>query len=221
MLHVENVSKSYGSHEVLRNISLNVAQGETVAIVGPNGAGKSTLLRLIAGQLELEEGTITIAGATPGSVEARRAVSFVSDNPVLYDDLSVKEHLEYIARMHDFEEWQPRAEQLIDLLGLSARQDDLPTRFSRGLRQKAALAIGLVRPLDLLLVDEPFVGLDSSGRSALIELLAATAADGATVIVSTHEHSFVQRSDRCIALRDGTIAASGVLTAEQVADATR
>ncbi len=221
MLHVENVSKSYGSHEVLRSISLEVAQGETVAIVGPNGAGKSTLLRLIAGQLELEEGTITIAGAAPGSVEARRAVSFVSDNPVLYDDLSVMEHLEYIARMHDFEEWQPRAEQLIDLLGLSARQDDLPTRFSRGLRQKAALAIGLVRPLDLLLVDEPFVGLDSSGRSALIELLAATAADGATVIVSTHEHSFVQRSDRCIALRDGTIAASGVLTAEQVADATR
>ncbi len=221
MLHVENVSKSYGSHEVLRSISLEVAQGETVAIVGPNGAGKSTLLRLIAGQLELEEGTITIAGAAPGSVEARRAVSFVSDNPVLYDDLSVMEHLEYIARMHDFEEWQPRAEQLVDLLGLSARQDDLPTRFSRGLRQKAALAIGLVRPLDLLLVDEPFVGLDSSGRSALIELLAATAADGATVIVSTHEHSFVQRSDRCIALRDGTIAASGVLTAEQVADATR
>ena len=157
MLHVENVSKSYGSHEVLRSISLEVAQGETVAIVGPNGAGKSTLLRLIAGQLELEEGTITIAGAAPGSVEARRAVSFVSDNPVLYDDLSVMEHLEYIARMHDFEEWQPRAEQLIDLLGLSARQDDLPTRFSRGLRQKAALAIGLVRPLDLLLVDEPFV----------------------------------------------------------------
>ncbi len=221
MLHVENVSKSYGSHEVLRNISLEVAQGETVAIVGPNGAGKSTLLRLIAGQLELEEGTITIAGSAPGSVQARRSVSFVSDNPVLYDDLSVIEHLEYIARMHDYEDWQPRAEQLIDLLGLCARQDDLPVRFSRGLRQKTALAIGLVRPLDLLLVDEPFVGLDQSGRSALIELLAATAADGATVIVSTHEHSFVQRSDRCIALRDGTIAANGVLTADQVADATR
>lgn len=221
MLHVENVSKSYGTHEVLRDISFDVAEGETVAVVGPNGAGKSTLLRLIAGQLELESGTITIAGAIPGSVEARRSVSFVSDNPVLYDDLSVAEHLEYIARMHDYEDWQPRSEQLIDLLGLAARRDDLPVRFSRGLRQKTALAIGLVRPLDLLLVDEPFVGLDAPGRSALIALLAATAADGATVIVSTHEHSFVQRSDRCIALRDGAIAANGVLTPEQVADATR
>jgi ABC-2 type transport system ATP-binding protein len=218
MLHVANVSKSYGSHEVLREISLDVAEGETIAIVGPNGAGKSTLLKLIAGQLELETGEITIAGAMPGSTEARRAVSFVSDNPVLYDDLSVIEHLEYIARMHDYEDWEPRAEQLIELLGLTARRDDLPARFSRGLRQKTSLAIGLVRPLDLLLVDEPFVGLDASGKKALLELLEATAADGATVVVSTHEHSFVDRSDRCIVLRDGEIAGSGVLSAAEVAE---
>ena len=152
MLLVENVSKSYGSHEVLRSISLTVTDGETVALVGPNGAGKSTLLRAIAGLLTFEEGTITIDEALPGSIEARRSISYVGDNPVLYDDLSVIEHLEYVARMHDYEDWEPRANQLIDLLGLEARRDDLPVTFSRGLRQKTALAIGLVRPLDILIV---------------------------------------------------------------------
>ena len=216
MLLVENVSKSYGSHEVLRSISLTVTDGETVALVGPNGAGKSTLLRAIAGLLTFEEGTITIDEALPGSIEARRSISYVGDNPVLYDDLSVIEHLEYVARMHDYEDWEPRANQLIDLLGLEARRDDLPVTFSRGLRQKTALAIGLVRPLDVLIVDEPFVGLDATGKRALLSLLDVTAEDGATVIVSTHELSFVERVDRCIALRDGEIVANGQLSIDEV-----
>ena len=88
-------------------------------------------------------------------------------------------------------------------MGLYERADDLPTRFSRGLRQKAAIALALVRPFDVLLVDEPFVGLDATGKIALLELLDAVNRDGAALIVATHELDFVNRVDRCIALRDG------------------
>ena len=216
MLHVEDVSKDFGDHVALDGVSFDADPGELVALVGPNGAGKSTLLRIIAGLMEPTGGLVTISGNAPGSVEARRSVSFVPDNPVLYDDLSVIEHLEYVARLHDFDEWEARGAYLLGLLGLEDRSEDLPARFSRGLRQKTSLCVGLVRPLDLLLVDEPFVGLDARGKSALLELLDQTASDGATVIVSTHELSFVERADRCVALRDGSIVENRKMSVDDV-----
>ncbi len=216
MLHVEDVSKDFGDHVALDCVSFDAEPGELVALVGPNGAGKSTLLRIIAGVMAPTGGSVTISGNAPGSVEARRSVSFVPDNPVLYDDLSVIEHLEYVARLHDFDDWEARGAYLLGLLGLDDRSEDLPARFSRGLRQKTSLCVGLVRPLDLLLVDEPFVGLDARGKSALLELLDQTASDGATVIVSTHELSFVDRADRCVALRDGSIVENRKLSVDDV-----
>ena len=216
MLQVEDVSKDFGDHVALDAISLDIDAGELVALVGPNGAGKSTLLRIIAGLIEPTSGSVLIDGAAPGTVEARRSVSFVPDNPVLYDDLSVIEHLEYVARLHDYDDWQERATYLLDMLGLADRSEDLPARFSRGLRQKTSLCLGLIRPLDLLIVDEPFVGLDARGKLALVELLDRTAADGATVVVSTHELTFVERADRCVALRDGSVVENGKLTLADV-----
>jgi ABC-2 type transport system ATP-binding protein len=216
MLHVEDVSKDFGDHVALDSVSFDAEPGELVAVVGPNGAGKSTLLRIIAGLMEPTGGSVTIGGNAPGSVEARRSVSFVPDNPVLYDDLSVIEHLEYVARLHDFDDWEERGAYLLERLGLDDRSEDLPARFSRGLRQKTSLCLGLVRPLDLLLVDEPFVGLDARGKSALLELLDQTASDGATVIVSTHELSFVERAVRCVALRDGSVVENRKLSVDDV-----
>jgi ABC-2 type transport system ATP-binding protein len=216
MLHVEDVSKDFGDHVALDGVSFDAEPGELVAVVGPNGAGKSTLLRIVAGLMEPTGGLVTVGGNAPGSVEARRSVSFVPDNPVLYDDLSVIEHLEYVARLHDFDDWEERGAYLLERLGLDDRSEDLPARFSRGLRQKTSLCLGLVRPLDLLLVDEPFVGLDARGKSALLELLDQTASDGATVIVSTHELSFVERAVRCVALRDGSIVENRKLSVDDV-----
>jgi ABC-type multidrug transport system ATPase subunit len=99
----------------------------------------------------------------------------------------------------------------LDHLGLYQRADDLPQRFSRGLRQKAAIAIAFIRPFELLLVDEPFVGLDSPGKEALLTLFDQAAADGATLVVATHELSFVNRVDRIVALRDGALIHDGPL----------
>ena len=217
MLVATDVVKDYGDLLALDGVSLEAKVGETVALVGSNGAGKSTLLRIISGLLEPTSGTITIDSFAPGSLEARAAVSYLPDNPVLYDDLSVIEHLEYVARMHGLAEWEERAWDLMDMLGLSGRADDLPSRFSRGLRQKTSLAIGFIRPFELLLVDEPFVGLDAPGKAGLLELLTAASANAA-VVISTHELSFLERADRCVALANGTIAKQGKLAMSEVLD---
>src|SRR3546814_10091954 len=161
-----------------------------VALVGHNCSGKSTFLRRAAGLLHLPEGTITAAGEPAGTSIARAAVSFLPDEPVLYDDLSVREHLAYVAALHGVDLAPDDLEALITRVELEHRADDLPARFSRGLRQKTSIALGLVRPFELLLVDEPFVGLDATGKAALLEILAELHTDGAAVVVATHDPAF-------------------------------
>jgi ABC-type multidrug transport system ATPase subunit len=121
----------------------------------------------------------------------------------------VWEHLEYIARLHGTDDWEQQAVDLVDMVGLMERVDDLPMTFSRGLKQKAALTMAFVRPFDVMLIDEPFVGLDRLGREALLELLKRAHTDGATLVVATHELSSVQESGRLIALSNGQLAFDG------------
>jgi ABC-2 type transport system ATP-binding protein len=203
VLVADELSKEYGDVVALADFKLSVEPGELIALVGHNGSGKSTFLRLVAGLLEPSDGVLVVANAPAGSLKARSEVSFVPDQPVLYDDLSVNEHIEFTARLHGEMDWPERADALLDLLGLTARADDLPSRFSRGLRQKTSLVLGLVRPFSILLVDEPFVGLDPSGQAALTELLVEAASAGAAVLVATHQLSFLENATRCVALRDG------------------
>ena len=216
VLLARRASKSYSDLVALAPLDLAVAPGERVALVGHNGSGKSTFLRLAAGLLELTSGAIEVAGYPVGAPEARAALSFVPDNPVLYDDLSVREHLAYIASLHGVDASEEQLNELIAAIGLADRADDLPARFSRGLRQKAALAVGLVRPFQVLLVDEPFVGLDVPGREALLRLLDEAHAAGAAIVVATHEPSYVERVDRCLALRDGRLIHDGPTTPDEV-----
>jgi ABC-2 type transport system ATP-binding protein len=209
VLSAAGVSKSYGDLVALEPLDLSVPEGQRLVLVGHNGSGKTTLLRMAAGLLEPSDGSISIIGSPAGSIDARAAVSYLPDSPVLYDDLSVLEHIEYVCRLHEAEDWQDRAVGLLDALHLTERADDLPSRFSRGLRQKTAILLGLIRPFSLLLIDEPFVGLDPPGRAALLELLDDAGASGATVVVATHQMDFVSQADRCVALRDGAVIYDG------------
>ncbi len=209
MLSTAGLAKSYGERPAVEPLTVEIAEGQRVALIGHNGSGKTTLMKMAAGLLEPSAGTVSIAGAVAGSVEARRVLSWLSDTPVFYDDLSVREHLQYIAGMHGISEWEENADGLLDAVGLLGRADDLPTTFSRGLRQKAALTLALIRPFQLLLVDEPFVGLDEPGKAALLTLLNDASARGATLLVATHELGFVQEVDRLIALRDGAVIFDG------------
>ncbi len=209
-LSMHQLSKDYGDRPALMPLDLEVPEGQHVALVGHNGSGKTTLLRMAAGLLDNSGGEAFIAGHVAGSPGARTALSWLSDTPTFYDDLSLWEHLEYVARLHGVGEWADKAESLLDRLQLADRRDDVPTTFSRGLRQKAAIALALVRPFEVMLVDEPFVGLDEAGKNALLELLDEAAAAGATLLVATHELAFVHRVQRLLALRDGALVFDGV-----------
>ena len=208
-LHVDDVSKTYGDAPALNPLTLSIAKGERVALIGHNGSGKTTLIRIAAGLLDATSGTVRLNGHDAGSLPARASLSFIADQPTFYDDLTLWEHLEYVARLHGVDEWEQTAADLLGHLGLYDRADDMPNRFSRGLKQKSAIALGFIRPFDLLLVDEPFVGLDASGKEALLELLADASENGATVVVATHELSFVHTVERIIALRDGRLVYDG------------
>ncbi len=211
-----DLNKTYGDLVALHTCDITIEAGSSVALIGHNGSGKSTFLRMAAALLDPSEGEIEIAGWPIGTLEARATTSFLPDDPVLYDDLSVREHVEYISRLHGGGGWDDYAASVIDRLSLTDRVDDLPARFSRGLRQKTSIVLGLVRPFSLLLVDEPFVGLDAGGRAAMLELLDEVHQDGAAVVVATHEPAFVERVDRCIALRDGQVIFDGTATVGEV-----
>jgi len=203
------LSKDYGDRPALLPLDLEVPQGQHVALVGHNGSGKTTLLRMAAGLLDASGGEARIVGHLSGTAPARAALSWLSDTPTFYDDLSLWEHLEYVARLHRVTQWEVLAESLLTRLQLGDRRDDVPTTFSRGLRQKSAIALAMVRPFDVMLVDEPFVGLDQAGKNTLLELLDEAAAAGATLVVATHELAFVHRVQRLLALRDGALVYDG------------
>ena len=211
VLRTKGLTKDYGDIVALSPTHLAVGEGEAIALIGHNGSGKTTLLRMCAGLLDASAGTVTVAGHTAGSTGARAALSYLSDTPTFYDDLSVWDHLELTARLHGVDEWQQHAADLLGAFGIYERADDLPSRFSRGLKQKAAIAIAAIRPMEVLLVDEPFVGLDAAGKAALLDLFDVLHADGTALVVATHELSFVSRVSRCVALRDGAVVHDGAI----------
>lgn len=215
-LEVTHLTKDYGDGSGVADLELVVQPGELVMLVGPNGAGKSTFLGMAAGVLKPTEGYAYVLGSPVGSTPARTATSYLPDAPVLYDDLDVNEHVEYIARLHGTHDWESYAEDLLDMFNLTDRAEDLPSRFSRGLRQKTSLVLGLVRPFSLLLIDEPFVGLDTPGQETLVEILADVAEQGAAVVCSTHQLDLVDHATRCIGLRDGGLAYDGPATADAI-----
>jgi ABC-type multidrug transport system ATPase subunit len=205
VLVASRLVKEYGGARALGPLDLTVRAGELVALVGHNGAGKSTLLRLAAGLLDRTAGELTVCGERPGTLEARREVSFVPDTPVLYEDIGAGELVEYVARLHDSAGWRERAAAALARLGLEDRVDQLPGQLSRGLRQRLALAVGLARPFSVLLLDEPFGPLDSSASEVVAALLAEHAAAGAAVIVSSHQPDLLQAATRTLTLRDGEL----------------
>jgi ABC-type multidrug transport system ATPase subunit len=209
VLSAHGLGRSYDGYIALGSFNVEVGAGEFVALIGPNGAGKTTFLNLAAGLLEPTSGGIEVAGEVPGSLAARAALSYLPDSPVFYEDLSVVEHLEYVAALHGVADPSARIEELITRLGLDGWEDALGAELSKGMRQKASIALALVRPFDVLLADEPLDGLDPPSREVLFELLAEIRAAGAAIVVSTHRPDVIAAAGRCVAIRDGRLAYDG------------
>ena len=209
LLRARDLRRTYDGFIALNSFAIDVAAGELVALVGPNGAGKTTFLTLAAGLLEPSSGAVLAAGQPAGTIEARRALSYLPDTPVFYEDLSIGEHLGYIAALHGVEDPAPRIEELLARLGLAEWSDALSTELSHGMKQKASIALAFVRPFRVLLADEPFDGLDPPSREVLFELLAEVRGDGAAVVVSTHRPDVIAAASRCVGIRDGSLAYDG------------
>jgi ABC-type multidrug transport system ATPase subunit len=208
-LSAHGLGRSYDGYIALGSFSLEVAAGELVALIGPNGAGKTTFLNLAAGLLDPTSGRVEIDGHVPGTIEARRALSYLPDAPVFYEDLSLAEHLEYVAALHDAPDPTARIDELISRLGLDGWEDALGAELSKGMKQKASIALALVRPFKVLLADEPLDGLDPPSREILFQILAETQASGAAIVVSTHRPDVIAAADRCVAIREGRLAYDG------------
>lgn len=218
VLRARRLARLYDGYRALSSFDLTVDAAELVALVGPNGAGKTTFLTLAAGLLEPSSGTVEVAGAEAGSIEARRGLSYLPDEPVFYEDLSIGEHLEYVAALHGVEEPEARIGSLLERLGLAEWRDGLAAELSHGMKQKASIALALVRPFSILLADEPFDGLDPPSRAQLFELLAEARRGAAAVVVSTHRPDVIAAASRCVAIRDGVLAYDGVPDASVIAE---
>jgi ABC-2 type transport system ATP-binding protein len=209
VLSAQGLGRSYDGYIALGSFTVDIEASEFVALIGPNGAGKTTFLNLAAGLLDPTSGGVEVAGEVPGSLAARTALSFLPDSPVFYEDLSVVEHLEYVAALHGAKDASARIDELIDRLGLDGWEDALAAELSKGMKQKASIALALVRPFKVLLADEPLDGLDPPSRDVLFELLAETRAAGAAIVVSTHRPDVIAAAGRCVAIRDGRLAYDG------------
>jgi ABC-2 type transport system ATP-binding protein len=215
-LETSELSRSYGRLVALESLSLTVAAGECVALIGANGSGKSTAVRAIAGLLELSDGWVRVSGydphREPEAEDARAALSLVPDSPVLYDDLTVRHHLELVALSHGMagDDVGARIDALLARLGLTARADFLPRELSRGMHQKTQLACALIRPAALLMLDEPVVGLDPPSQVLLHELLIERKRAGTAVLLTTHQMAFADGlADRAVRLEEGVVADEG------------
>ncbi|HEX3241772.1 MAG TPA: ABC transporter ATP-binding protein [Solirubrobacterales bacterium] len=218
VLRARGLGRLYDEYEALDSFELTVAAAELVALIGPNGAGKTTFLTMAAGLLEPSSGTVEVAGSAAGSIDARRALSYLPDEPVFYEDISIGEHLEYVCALHGVADTEARISSLLERLGLAQWRDGLPAELSHGMKQKASIALALVRPCSILLADEPFDGLDPPSRTVLFELLAERRSEGAAAIVSTHRPDVIAAASRCVAIRDGRLAYDGAPDESAIAE---
>ena len=189
LLEVSGLSRAFGARTVLHGIDLQLAEGDCLAIVGPNGAGKTTLLRCLAGLMRPSAGRVVldgkpVSGRDPSS---RRSIGLLSHRPMLYDDLAVAENLAFAARLHGLDDPPGRARAALDAVGLAERSGDSPRTLSRGLLQRAALARALLHRPRLLLLDEPFTGLDAAASERLRGLLLERLPERLGTIIVTHQ----------------------------------
>jgi len=197
-------------------LDLGVRAGEFYALVGPNGAGKTTTLRMVAGLLQPDAGTISVAGidALADPVAAKRLMAWVSDEPMIYDKLTPLEYLEFVAGLWRVEAAvaETRARELLDWLGLAAEAHARCEGFSKGMRQKVALAGALVHEPTVIILDEPLTGLDAGSARQVKSVLRERVRAGGTVVMTTHILEVAERmADRIGIIANGRLIAEGTL----------
>lgn len=211
MIETRALTKAFGLKPVLRGVDLEAAAGECLALFGPNGAGKTTLLRILATLSKPTLGLARVAGHTlPGQADqVRRRLGVIAHHPLAYGDLTAEENLRFYASLYGLRAPEQRLTQLLERVGLAARRRDVVRTFSRGMQQRLAIARALLHQPAVLLMDEPYTGLDPNGAALLDAVLAEMRGLGCTVVMTTHDLAHgLAHSDRAVILARGKIAYS-------------
>jgi ABC-2 type transport system ATP-binding protein len=202
-IRLEAISKQLGGREILKGVSFAVKQGDIFGYLGPNGAGKTITIKILLGLLELTSGRATILGEDVSKDEARRKVGFVLESDGLYENKTAEENLGYYARIYGVTEPAGRINRILDLVGLQDRAKDKIGTYSKGMRQRLALARAIVHDPELLILDEPTAGVDPSGQIEVRQVILNMAyEEGKTIFLSSHNLDEVQRICNRIALID-------------------
>lgn len=212
MIKVEGLTKLYGEFVAVKELSFMVQPGEALGLVGPNGAGKTTSLRCLTGIIPPTKGSIQICehDLVDASVEAKRHFAFFPDEPRLFDYLTVWQHLVFTARIYQVADFEPIAEQLITELELDAKKHVLPGELSRGMKQKLAIACGLLHSPRVLYFDEPLTGLDPYGIRKMKHSILSRVREGASVVISSHLLHLVEEiCTHVLILKNGQKVAEG------------
>ena len=218
-LEVDRVSKYYGDFPALRDIQLSITPGSTVALLGRNGAGKTTLLRIIAGLSKASEGSVRIQNADVREQATRRRIGVLGHGISLYDELSATENLVLFANLYGLTEPEKTADAWLVRTGLDRVRDGLVREFSRGMRQRLAVARAFMHEPEVLLLDEPFTALDDRAIAVLQSLLADAHANGRTIILSTHQlREALEVATHVALIQRGQLAFSGERTQQMVDD---
>ncbi|MCM3697642.1 ATP-binding cassette domain-containing protein [Microbacterium oleivorans] len=211
MLQLRGITKSYGSRRVLDDVAFDVAPGRLTGFVGGNGAGKTTTMRIMLGVLGRDSGEVTLNGA-PVTTADRRRFGYMPEERGLYPKMKVLEHIVYLARLHGFSKADAttRATALLEELGLGERLEDNVETLSLGNQQRAQIAAALVHDPEVLILDEPFSGLDPLAVDVVADVLQVRAARGVSVLFSSHQLDVVERlCDDLVIIAGGTIRAAG------------
>jgi heme ABC exporter ATP-binding subunit CcmA len=216
---VEGVWKFYGDYPALRNVELSAAPGACLALIGRNGAGKTTLLRTIAGFSRPGKGSITIFGNSPRDTATRRLMGFIGHGISVYDELSALENLVLFGKLYGLADPKATALDWLERTGLERVKHGLVREFSRGMRQRLAVARAFLHGPKVLLLDEPFTALDDRAIAVLQRLLHEALAEGKTIVMSTHQlREALELATHVALLNRGQVAFHGPRTPEMVAD---
>ena len=185
MLSVNNVTKKYGKVIANENISLQIADGQIAVLLGPNGAGKSTIIKSIIGFLKYQ-GSVTVDGLLNKSIEAKRIMGYIPEIPSLYPNLTVEEHMEFVARAYKLDNYKEYKEELLRRFELDDKRKKFGDELSKGMQQKLSICCGLLPKPKLILFDEPMIGLDPHAIKELKSMLLELKQQGVSILVSTH-----------------------------------
>lgn len=214
MIEINGLSKLFGNFTAVRDLSFRVQPGEVLGLVGPNGAGKTTTLRAMAGIIPPTSGGIYIAGhdLLQEPITAKRQLAFFPDEPRLFDYLTVRQHLAFIARLYNVADYEAIAQPLLEELEIADRADSLPGELSRGMKQKLAIACGFLHSPSVMIFDEPLTGLDPLGIRRMKDSILRRARTGAAIVLSSHLlHLLEEVCSHVLILKKGERIAYGTM----------